>query len=724
MHEPSTTHARFVRFGVFELDVCDRELRKAGVPINLPEQPLKILEALLETPGALVSREVLRQRLWGDDTFVDFEHGLNAAVKRLRDVLDDSADAPRFIETVPRRGYRFVGAVEQDPTAPASPPVSAPTPEALIAPRRAWPRRAFAAAALLALALPTAWWLSSRVPATPAGPPPRVVPLTALGGFEVHPTFSPDGGQVAFAWSPVAFQPCDPFDIHVTIVGSMQTRRLTDDPGTDFGPRWSPDGRYIAFMRDSCGSDGARLRVMAALGGSERALTDFKVVPPMSWSPDGRFIAVVRPPSGADPDREAGIWLVPTQDGAPRALTSPVTLGDIGHRAPTFSPDGRRLAYVACPEPLNCHVDVLELDASLAPVGKARRLTQSGFNSPDTLAWTSDDAAIVFDNLSGYAVSYLWRVPVDASGPAERLEVAGLGAQSPATTPNRDRLAFVRARFDTDIDVLEAGGTRTVVRSAFTDFQPAYSPDGRRIAFCSSRSANNVEVWVANADGSGAQQLTDGPGRWQCSPHWSPDGRRIAFDSRQSNGLHVWVVDADGGVPRQLTTEPGTQVAPTWSHDGQWVYYLWFDGKTQDVWRRPVTGGPPARVTHGGADFGMESADGLSLVYVPSGEDGPLLVVPVAGGAPRQLAQCVGRGGAFLPSPRGVYYVPCTRGGDTVVHLVDAATGRDTMVGSLGKPDSSSPHNGLAVSPDGARILFTKKVSSDGAELMLIENFR
>jgi hypothetical protein len=165
-------------------------------------------------------------------------------------------------------------------------------------------------------------------------------------------------------------------------------------------------------------------------------------------------------------------------------------------------------------------------------------------------------------------------------------------------------------------------------------------------------------------------------------------------------------------------------MVPGHNQDGQWIYYVWFDGKTQDVWRRPVTGGPPARVTHGGADFGMESADGLSLVYVPRSEDGPLRTVPLAGGTPRQLAPCVGRGGAFMPSPRGVYYVPCTRGGDTVVHLIDAATGRDAVVESLGRPNSSSPYFGLAVSSDGAKVLFTKKVSGDGAELMLVEDFR
>jgi TolB-like protein/DNA-binding winged helix-turn-helix (wHTH) protein/Tfp pilus assembly protein PilF len=109
-----------VCFGPFELDPRTGELRKAGVRINLPDQPFQVLKTLLERPGALVTRDELRQRLWSAETFVDFEHGLNAAVRRLRDALSDSADVPRFVETLPRRGYRFIAPVVRQPAAEAT----------------------------------------------------------------------------------------------------------------------------------------------------------------------------------------------------------------------------------------------------------------------------------------------------------------------------------------------------------------------------------------------------------------------------------------------------------------------------------------------------------------------------------------------------------------------------------------------------------------------------
>ena len=113
MAAPSSTPPELVRFGVFELDLRSGELRKAGVRIGLQEQPLQVLALLLERPGDLVTREQLRQRLWPGGTFVDFEHGLNAVINRLRDTLGDSADSPRFVETVPRRGYRFIAPVDK-----------------------------------------------------------------------------------------------------------------------------------------------------------------------------------------------------------------------------------------------------------------------------------------------------------------------------------------------------------------------------------------------------------------------------------------------------------------------------------------------------------------------------------------------------------------------------------------------------------------------------------
>ena len=109
---PGGEVGRIIRFGVFEIDLCSAELRRKGLKIRLQEQPFQVLSMLLERPGELVTREELRNRLWSADTFVDFDHSLNAAIKRLRDALGESAEAPVFIETLARRGYRFIAPVD------------------------------------------------------------------------------------------------------------------------------------------------------------------------------------------------------------------------------------------------------------------------------------------------------------------------------------------------------------------------------------------------------------------------------------------------------------------------------------------------------------------------------------------------------------------------------------------------------------------------------------
>ena len=121
---PPSQAPQIVRFDNFELDFRSGELRKGGLKLRLQDQPLLILQALLDSPGEVVTREQLQKKIWPADTFVDFDHGLHAAVNRLRAALSDSAESPRYIETVARRGYRFIGRLEKDePSTPAPAPL-------------------------------------------------------------------------------------------------------------------------------------------------------------------------------------------------------------------------------------------------------------------------------------------------------------------------------------------------------------------------------------------------------------------------------------------------------------------------------------------------------------------------------------------------------------------------------------------------------------------------
>jgi DNA-binding winged helix-turn-helix (wHTH) protein len=232
-----------VRFADFEVDVRVGELRKHGRRLRLQEQPLRILAMLLERPGELVTREEMRLSLWPADTFVDFDHGLNSAVARLRERLNDSADAPRFVETVPRRGYRFIGQVKEPGPAPAPPDVTAVAQDPRLFLRagfhRAW--GAFGSVLFVFLLLVLRTHGSPSKKAAPSLPPPEIIPLAGLAGYEVGPSFSPDGNQVAFT----EINGRQNSGIYTSIVGGEGSLRLTSNRG-DCCVAWSPDGTTIS----------------------------------------------------------------------------------------------------------------------------------------------------------------------------------------------------------------------------------------------------------------------------------------------------------------------------------------------------------------------------------------------------------------------------------------------------------------------------------------------
>ena len=727
MPDARTQPHAFFRFGTFELDVTSGELRKAGVLVSLQDQSLKALVELVERPGDLVTRDRLRQRLWPDGTFVDFDHGLNAVINRLRETLGDSAETPRFIQTVPRRGYRFIAPVEGGVEARAA----VPQPPIGLLRTRKFLWVAIGAAGVVLIVAATA--LLRRAPSVDT-PSPSIVALTRLPGRESGPAFAPDGEQVAFEWSG---EKLDNSDIYVTLVGSTSVRRLTTDSADDFAPSWSQDGRRIAFLRKSGNS--ARIHLTSALGGPDSKLSDFPVgvvevegfrSAKIAWAPDGRHIVAGRDPRVSQ-HGAAGLYLIPVEGGEPRAITHPTHPGfDL---APTFSADGRSLAYLECESmgvflpllmPDRCGVRITEVNESAIPTRSPRPLATQRVD-PTGLAWSRDGQSIILA-MAASGPERLRRVWVAEDRPTERIEIAGESLEfSPATTGSRDRLAFAQVQWDSHLYRFNGAlPVDEVAPSSGFETDPHFSPDGRRLAFGSGRSGT-MQIWVAEADGSNGRQLTHMQGSG--SPAWSPDGRSIAFDSQDVGGqVRIWIVDADGGTPRQITSGLGNQSVPRWSADGKSIYFANDLGTTRDIWRVPAMGGVPQQVTRTGSGFvGYEFSDGTSLLYQPVNGDSALLLMPLAGGTgPRRLVECV-RCASFAPAGGVVVYVPCDPSARPPLRAIDPLSGKDRLLGRLVNFPPGAMHVNLAASPDGNTIIFRGLVSrSRSGDLMLIENFR
>jgi Tol biopolymer transport system component/DNA-binding winged helix-turn-helix (wHTH) protein len=412
MKEPRRTE-QIVRFGVFEVDLCSGDLRKAGRRIKLQDQPFKVLAALLEQRGQLVTREELRGRIWPEESFGDFDHAVHIAIGKLRIALGDSAEAPRFIETLPRRGYRFIGDIDV-------------LPKAKDEAENHGNRRKIAVwivgVAACALAIGFIYLKFQHVTKLEENFNSLVsIPFTTLKGREAMPAFSPDGSQVVFAWDGGN---SDQFDLYVKVVGAENISRLTHKPSEWLAPAWSPDGRTIAFARKSINDSG--IFEISAIGGPERKLASalFSYAPHMSlsWSNDGRSLTYAAGDVVIQLDRDSGEQRKLTKLAEDTAVWSPV-----------FSPDGTRIAFLRWKDVASVFL--------MRPDGTDARELTKNVSTPQLLAWSADGKRVLLANRRTNQL-----IDVDVENGKESTLAFTQDVAEPAVARRGNRLVYARSK--------------------------------------------------------------------------------------------------------------------------------------------------------------------------------------------------------------------------------------------------------------------------------------
>lgn len=629
-----------VRLGVFECDLRSGELRKAGVRVALQEQPFQILKLLVERPGELVTRDELRQTLWPSDTFVDFEHALNAAVKRLRDTLGDSADAPRYIETIPRRGYRLIAPVER-------PAPGVKVAASALAARGLLPRRVLFGVVIAAAGAVVVYLSAGR--ARPAEQQqPTLMRVTFESGFQHAPTWSPDGRFIAYGSAGPTL------DVWVQPVAGGNPVQVTRHPARDWFPNWSPDGTQIVFRSER---DGGGLYLVPILGGQERKLTGFGYYP--RWSPDGSRVLF------------AGAF-IPTKvyvvalDGSPPQEVAPELSSKVDRVLGNWHPDGRLSITTSLDNLAEWDFWTLPLSGgapvrSVRSAGVERTFKQAGLTPPIfDYVWAPSRDAIFF---SGRArgVSNIWKVSVDpktlewVSGP-EQLTFGAGDDLAVAVSPDGSKLAFNISTEQTRLWALpfNAAAARVVgipeplTPEAWLVANAGLSPDGRRLAFLGRRRgdrASRHEVWAKELDdGSERLLIADAVSRGEL--RWSPDATRLAYSRR---GQEVMIYDSRSSDERPLASAAGRELWVTdWSRDGAIITAA---GPAQDdrrryvLWLLPVSpDGRPAgapRLIASHPKYAVYqttiSPDGRWLCFeaveYPQGRTSRLYVVPASGGS-------------------------------------------------------------------------------------------
>ena len=569
-----------VTFAGYRLDLGSGELWNGSDRVFVPDQPLRILRILIAHRGRLVTRDELRRGVWADDTFVDFEHGLNAAVKRLREILGDSASAPRFIETIPRHGYRFIAEVRNEAAAGAEPmsQQGGPAATAVARPVAARPHaRLLWTTAIVCVMIAGAVglaWRSFRSPNSDRFSGARLVRVTTSSGLNTDPALSPDGALVAYASDSAG---AGNFDLWVQPVAGGNAVRITSDSGDEIEPSFSPDGTAIVFAKGETGG----IYIVGALGGESRQLVAAKRAHAPRFSPDARSIVywtgqtvwtAGRRVTGIS-SLKGAVSIVPSSGGMPRSVTQEFRSA----RYAIWSPDGRRILFLGEREiGGSATQDWYVVDSEgghpvqTGAIDAIERSRVTGVPIPGE--WTSDGDVVFTTATDDHA--NVWRVAVSPAtgrvgGAPRRLTFGSAVERAPVLSGGR--LAFASMAENVDVwrvpldpaTGLAAGPLERVTDDAAADVLSNVNADGRLVAFTSSR-ANPKQVWVRDLSSGRERQLTrlDTPAT---GAQISPDGSRVAVSTDVAGRSRLDVYPSSGGSSSTLCDDCAYG---GWSPDG------------------------------------------------------------------------------------------------------------------------------------------------------------
>ena len=552
----SPTKTGIVRFGVFEADLEQLVLSKNGLRVKLQEQPFQILAMLLDRPGELVTREQIVQRLWSANTYVEFDDGLNTAIRKLRNALGDEADNARFIETIPRRGYRFIAPVSRSSLSSPDVPVAA-QPVALDPAdgrkRLVKHRRVLAlglAGVLICAAIAgvaTGRW---RRPA-PRAQIVRITQLTRSGVVHPNQNLATDGLRLYYIerfngdWALKS----------MPLTGGAGTRLDIPLPRYDLQDL-SPDGSEMLLRRISADSDSDSIWIMPAVGGPVHRVGDVHVTA-AAYTADGRSVTY------SDGNT---VYLCEKDGRNVRRMFS--ASGDVLRLR--WSPHGDILRFTVNDSSRHTN-SIWEIHAD----GSGMRALLPDWNLPKwewMMSWSHDARWFAFSAARDGGRD-IWLLPQSPSSDA--------GGQKPIQL-TAGPIEFDLPLFSADDKRLYAVGVQR--RGELLRFNPAtrqftaylggisadqvdFSRDHRWLAYVTYPEGI---LWRARVDGSEALKLTDSPMR-VLAPKWSPDGAQISFLARnfRNDKWQVYIVPANGGLYRHVASGVEETTSAAWLGNGK-----------------------------------------------------------------------------------------------------------------------------------------------------------
>jgi Tol biopolymer transport system component len=532
----------------------------------------------------------------------------------------------------------------------------------------------------------------------------RVGPLAHYPGNEFQPAISHDGKHLAFSWKR---DKEDDYNLYVKLVDLGSPVRLTSDSGHDLSPQWSPDDRFISFLRVS--EQGTGLYILPSLGGTERKIADIHVGlwaadalqidtdPGAVWSSDGATLI-----TGNEEDPGAGtiaLFAIPL-DGSPRRrITSPPNLARDLYAA--VSPDGRSLAFLRETSHSSGDVFVSDVDG--------KHLRQITFDRMRVrgITWAAHGRTLVFASNRGGADG-LWQVSAGGGIP-ERIPTKGNEVSWPSVSLDGTMLAYTSITANSNIWRLETASPSAhpelLIECAGRNNSPRYSPDGKKIAFTSDRSGT-WELWVADSDGQEVRQLTNFGGPMVGTPNWSPDSLSLVFDARPNGRSIIYTIPVNGSTPQAIIYDQFENKKPNWSRDGQSIYYTSNRDGFPQLWRSGFHGEHPIKLTSVECNDSAESMDG-KYIYFQADSRG-IYRMPSAGGAPELVKglETVYPSRYFDVSDQ-IYFLD-QESAPRLIRRYDPGTQTISTVGKIEHQLVYGPP-GLSISPDHQHLIFAQQ---------------
>jgi DNA-binding winged helix-turn-helix (wHTH) protein/Tol biopolymer transport system component len=613
-----------IRFGEFEADLHAGEIRKSGSRIKLQDQPFRVLQILLEHPGDLVTREELQSRIWPEDSFGDFDHAVNVAVGKLRAALGDSAENPSFIETVPRRGYRFVACLDEGPvgTHPQLPAINGVRPSRVVS---VFNRTllAFLAVVISGILVGSGFFLGRR---TTRWQPPDFQRLTVSRGAVYSARFAADGHSVIYAASwdggPTEIFSTDPKIPGARSLGLSATQLLAVSSSGEMAVLQPVDNRFLFASRGTLGQ-------VPLTGGSPRQLAES--IDWADWSTDGATLAAVRNVNGKQ------------RLEFPLGHVLYETAGWISH--PRISPKRDQVAFLDHPIYADDEgvVSIIDLEGR-------ERVVSAGWESVEGLAWSANGTEIWFSAAEAGTERHIYAV--DLSG-HQRLIFRAPGGVTLQDIASDGRVLITRDEQRVAMMALAPGATKErEVSWRDWSIPTDISSDGNTVLFNEEGAESGPTYTVAVRDTRGSPPIPLGQGM---TGNLSPDGK---WATTIVSNAHLLLLPTGAGTAKQIEKSDIQQYwyGADWMPDGKQIV---FSGKrpghTVQCFAQDVDGGNPRPVTPEGVMFCEISPDG-KLIAGNGLAGGGGWLYPMEGGPPRPIPGLqAGESFAWTSDPRFMY---------------------------------------------------------------------